>query len=68
MDMQVVSANLRLLRDDNTLSQQKVAELAGISRAAYIAIENGESVPKVSTLQNIAQAMNVKIQDLFVPF
>ena len=68
MDMQVVSANLRLLRDDNSLSQQKTAELAGISRAAYIAIENGESVPKVSTLQNIALALNVKIQDLFVPF
>ncbi len=68
MDMQIVSANLRLLRDDNSLSQQKTAELAGISRAAYIAIENGESVPKVSTLQNIALALNVKIQDLFVPF
>lgn len=66
--MQVVSANLRLLRYDKSLSQQKIADLAGISRAAYIAIENGESVPKVSTMQNIALALNVKIQDLFVPF
>ncbi len=67
MDMQVVSANLKLLRNEKSLSQQKTAELAGISRAAYIAVENGESVPKVSTLQNIALALNVRIQDLFAP-
>jgi len=68
MDMQVISANLKLLRNEKSLSQQKTAELAGVSRAAYIAIENGEAVPKVSTLQNIALALNVKIQDLFAPF
>jgi Zn-dependent peptidase ImmA (M78 family)/transcriptional regulator with XRE-family HTH domain len=68
MDMRVISANLKLLRNEKSLSQQKTAELAGISRAAYIAIENGESVPRVSTLQNIALALNVKIQDLFAPF
>lgn len=67
MDMQVVSANLKLLRNEKSLSQKKTAELAGISRAAYIAVENGEAVPKVSTLQDIAQALNVKIQDLFAP-
>jgi len=68
MDVQVISANLKLLRNEKSLSQQKTAELAGISRAAYIAIENGESMPKVSTLQNIALVLNVKIQDLFAPF
>lgn len=67
MDMQVVGVNLKVLRNEKSLSQQKTAELAGISRAAYIAIENGEAVPKVSTLQNIAMALNVKIQDLFAP-
>ena len=67
MDMQVVGANLKLLRNEKSLTQQKTAELAGISRAAYIAIENGEAVPKVSTLQNIALALDVKIQDLLSP-
>ena len=67
MDMQVVGANLKMLRNEKSLSQLKTAEMAGISRAAYIAVENGEAVPKVSTLQNIALALNVKIQDLFVP-
>ncbi len=67
MDMQAVSANLKMIRNEKSLSQKKTAELAGISRAAYIAIENGKSVPKVLTLQNIAMTLNVKIQDLFTP-
>ena len=49
------------------MSQSQVAELAGISRIAYRNIENGNSTPKVSTLQNIASGVDVKLQDLFVP-
>lgn len=63
----MISANLRRIRDAHNLSQQQIAELAHISRIAYRNIEMGESVPKVTTLQNIANALNMKLQDLLMP-
>jgi Zn-dependent peptidase ImmA (M78 family)/DNA-binding XRE family transcriptional regulator len=67
MDQNIIGANLRRLREAKGLSQSQVADLAGISRVAYRNIENGNSTPKVSTLQNIASGVGVKLQDLFVP-
>ena len=67
MDQKIIGANLRRIREAKGLSQSQVAELAGISRIAYRNIENGNSTPKVSTLQNIASGVDVKLQDLFVP-
>lgn len=67
MDQKIIGANLRRIREAKGLSQEKVAELGGISRPAYRNIENGDSIPKVSTLQNIANGIGVAFQDLFAP-
>ncbi|MGA9173063.1 MAG: XRE family transcriptional regulator [Thermoactinomyces sp.] len=67
MDQKIIGANLRRIREAEGLSQEKVAELGGISRLAYRNIENGDSIPRVSTLENIANGLGVKLQDLFVP-
>lgn len=67
MDLKIIGANLRRIRVAKGLTQSEVADLAGISRIAYRNIENGSSTPKVSTLQNIASGVGVKLQDLFVP-
>jgi len=67
MDTKIIGANLRRIREAKDMSQSEVAELAGISRVAYRNIENGIAIPKVSTLQNIALGVGVKLQDLFVP-
>ncbi len=67
MEQSIIGANLRRLREAKGLSQAQVAELAGISRAAYRNIENGSAAPKVTTLQNIANGLEVKLQDLLVP-
>lgn len=67
MDQKIIGANLRRIREAKGLSQSQVADLAGISRIAYRNIENGNSTPKVSTLQSIASGVDVKLQDLFVP-
>jgi len=67
MDQKIIGANLRRIREAKGLTQSEVAELAGISRVAYRNIENNSSTPKVSTLQNIASAVKVKLQDLFTP-
>jgi len=67
MEQSIIGANLRLVREAKGLSQAQLAELAGISRVAYRNIENGSATPKVSTLQNIADSLEVKLQDLLVP-
>lgn len=67
MDQKIIGANLRRIREANGLNQTQAADLAGISRPAYRNIENGDSTPKVSTLQNIANGLGVKLQDLFIP-
>jgi len=67
MDQGIIGANLRRVREAKGLSQAHLAELAGISRVAYRNIENGSATPKVSTLQNIADGVGVKLQDLLVP-
>jgi Zn-dependent peptidase ImmA (M78 family)/DNA-binding XRE family transcriptional regulator len=65
MEQKIIGLNLRRIREARGLSQFQVAALAGISRPAYRNIENGNSTPKVSTLQSIATALGVKLQDLF---
>ncbi len=67
MSSKALSHNLRRFRLSKGLSQSEVAANAGISRPAYRKIETGESEPRVSTLQNIAQALDVKLQDLVAP-
>jgi Zn-dependent peptidase ImmA (M78 family)/DNA-binding XRE family transcriptional regulator len=60
-------SNLRVLRIMKGLTQDEVAEKAGITRYAYQKIESGESVPKVATLQEIIKVLGVKLQDVFEP-
>ncbi|KUK63090.1 MAG: Helix-turn-helix domain protein [Desulfotomaculum sp. 46_80] len=67
MDLKIIGANLRRIREAKGLTQFEVADRARISRTAYRNIENGSSTPKVSTLQNIAASVDVKLQDLFLP-
>jgi Zn-dependent peptidase ImmA (M78 family)/DNA-binding XRE family transcriptional regulator len=59
-----ISTNIRRLRGARDLSQERLASLAGLSRAAYRKIETGQSQPRVSTLQSIARALDVRVHEL----
>jgi Zn-dependent peptidase ImmA (M78 family)/DNA-binding XRE family transcriptional regulator len=67
MSNQNIAANLLRLRLAKGLTHQAVAEAAGITRAAYAAIESGKTNPRTTTLQNIAKAIDVKLIDLLTP-
>jgi transcriptional regulator with XRE-family HTH domain len=47
------------------LSQQELAEMAGISRPALGALERGESAPRLKTLASLASALEVDPGTLF---
>jgi Zn-dependent peptidase ImmA (M78 family)/DNA-binding XRE family transcriptional regulator len=67
MGPEFIAANLRRLRQEHDLSQDQLAENAGISRVAYRNIETRQSMPRADTLYALAAALGVGVQDLLAP-
>ncbi len=67
MSSETISANLRRLRTAQALTQEQLARRASLSRAGYRKIELGESVPRADTLQALADALEVGIEELVRP-
>lgn len=62
-----LSINIRRIRTARKLSQIDVAERAGLSRVGYRNVEDGEGEPKAATVNAIARALDVPIEQLLVP-
>nr|WP_284739121.1 XRE family transcriptional regulator [Pseudomonas sp. CG7] len=62
--MQHVSQNVRRLRHSAELSQAALAELSGVSRRMLVAIEAGEKHVSLTTLDRVAEALDVAFSDL----
>ncbi len=57
-----VGFNIRKIREEKGLSQEKLAALAGLHRAYVGQIERGEKNIGLKNLEKIAKALNVRIQ------
>ncbi len=55
---------LKKLRTGRNLTQDSLAKKAGISREYLARLEGGRQDPSLSTLQNLAKALKVKVGDL----
>lgn len=62
-----IAVNLRRLRGSRGMTQGDLAKKAKLSRIAYSNVENGKANPRVNNLQQIADALNVGIQELVTP-
>ena len=60
-----VGGNLRRLREEHNLSIRALAEISGLAINTLSLIENGKSSPSVSTLQQLAVALEVPITAFF---
>lgn len=60
-----VGNKLRIIREERGLSQRELAQRASISTNAISLIERDENSPSVSTLQNLAAALNVRMSYFF---
>jgi transcriptional regulator with XRE-family HTH domain len=60
-----VGRRLRELRNERNLSIRALAERSGLNVNTFSLIENGKSSPSVSTLQQIAAALEVPITAFF---
>jgi transcriptional regulator with XRE-family HTH domain len=61
----VLADNLRLLRLKQRLSQDVLADEAGVTQALVSAIERGRANPTVESLERIALVLGVRIGELF---
>ena len=57
--------NLRKLRRDAGITQQGLAERAGISRQAYAALESGGANPSTEVALRLARELGRPVEDLF---
>ena len=56
---------LRRYRESRKMTQEEFAEICEISRAYYGRVERGEHSLTVEACQKIANALNIRIADLF---
>lgn len=61
----IITERLAIRRTQLGLSQEKLAELCGVSRNYIGYIERREKNPSATTLFKIAKALDMKLEDLF---
>ena len=67
MSAQTIAANLLRLRKDRDMTQEQLAENAGLSRGAYRNLEKGRAVPRSDTLRTLSEALKVSVKELLIP-
>jgi putative transcriptional regulator len=61
-----VTNNIRRLRFENgEMTQQQLADAAGVTRQTILAIEGGKYSPSLTLAFKIARTFGVKVEDVF---
>ncbi len=63
--MVIVGEKIKYFRTSKGLSQKEIALNVGIDQAQYSRIESGKVEPTLSSLNKIAESLDIKISDLF---
>jgi transcriptional regulator with XRE-family HTH domain len=61
---QLVSENLKRIREERKLSLEKLSELTGVSKSMLGQIERGDSSPTISTVWKIANGLKISFTTL----
>ena len=61
---QNLANNVRALREARGVSQQQIAQIAGIPRPTWATIESGEANPTLAVLTRVATALGAPIEEL----
>jgi len=66
METNELKNNIRRLRFENgEMTQQQLADRAGVTRQTIIAIEQGKYSPSLALAFRIANALDTKIEEVF---
>ena len=60
----MICENIRILRKKRRMTQEALAELAGVTRQTIAKWESGESVPDLSLAGQLAAALDVTLDEL----
>ena len=63
----IVARNLKRLRQERGLTQEELADLAGLNRNYIGMIERQENAATVDTLEDLAKALQVEATQLLKP-
>jgi transcriptional regulator with XRE-family HTH domain len=63
--MLIVGERLRTIRESKNLSQGDIEKRTGLIRCYTSRVENGHTVPSISTLAKYAQALEIPLYQLF---
>ena len=64
MTVDKLAKRIKALREQRGLSQEALAEKAGVSRGYLARLEIGRHDPTVGTVEKLAKALRVKVTDL----
>lgn len=64
---QIVITNIRRIRKKRGLTQEELAELCDTSVSYIGLLEIGKNIPKLSTIEKIANALDVDYIEIFTP-
>jgi transcriptional regulator with XRE-family HTH domain len=59
--------NLRRIREERGLSQRALADRAGVVKSTIYEAEAGRHIPRIQTLEKLADALGVSLVDLLPP-
>src|SRR5438045_516648 len=59
--------NVQALREARGQTQQQIARLAGVPRATWANLESGAANPTLAVLVRVAQALQVRLEELIEP-
>ena len=62
----IVIDNIRRIRKEKGISQEKLAEYCDTSTSYIGLMETYKNIPKLSTIERIAHVLNVPVQSLFL--
>ena len=62
--MSYFSTNLKFLREEKKLSQNKLAEMAKVNQTTIMRWESGEMSPSLDNIYDIANVLNISVADL----
>ncbi len=60
----IFARNLKKIRIEHGLSQEKLADIAGLHRTYVGSVERSERNISIDNMERLASALNIQVQDL----